>query len=227
MPFQIKKSPTKIAICGTGSSWNLLPIQSDHTIYCLNDYVKTERYGVQPDVLFVMDLIDEKPQVVSGIDNLGDIIQRINQMGVPLIAPFKYAEIPKSEAFPLEECVKEFGLAYFTNTICYMIFYALLKGAKEIDIFGVNQAGSHEYAEEKGGVEYAIGVAIGRGVKVTINGKDSQLLKYKGKHGNYLYGYFQSYENIIDSKKRFGEPIVYHLFKPPQPISRTVRVIKE
>ena len=53
MAFQIKKNPELIAICGTGSGWNLLPFQSDHTIYCLNDYVRIEKYQVQPDILFI------------------------------------------------------------------------------------------------------------------------------------------------------------------------------
>ena len=224
MPFKIYKNPKKWAIVATGQGWENLPIQSDHTIMCLNDFVNFEKFGVKPDYLAIMDLLDEKPQVVSGVQNLGETIMKINKLGCPLIAPYKYAEIPKSEAFPIHQAVKEFGLPYYTNTICYMIVYALLKGAEEIDIFGVNQAGSHEYLEEKGGVEYWIGVAVGRGVKVTINGKNSQLLKYKGRYGaEMLYGYLQNYPQICDFEKRFGNPIVKQLSAPPQPVSRVVR----
>jgi hypothetical protein len=224
MPFAVHKRKDKIAVVGTGSGWELLPIQSDHTIYCLNDFVNFEKFQVKPDVLFIMDILDEKPQILAGVQNLGETIMKINKLGCPLIAPYKYAEIPKSEAFPIHEVVKEFGIPYFSNTICYMIAYAILKGAKEIDIFGVNQAGSHEYAEEKGAVEYWIGVAVGRGVKVTINGKNSGLLRYKGRHGNdQLYGYLQNYQQIVDFEKRFGTPIVKQLSAPPQPVSRVVR----
>lgn len=224
--FEFKKDPTKFIIAGTGGGWEHVPRESEKVIYCLNDYIKIEKYGVKPDVLFVLDVLDEKPQIVSGLDNLGDIIQRINAMRCPLVAPYKYEEIPLSEAFPIEECVKQFGIPYFTNTICYMIAYALMKGAKEIELFGVNQAGSHEYAEEKGGVEYWIGVAVGRGVRVTINGKDSQLLRYKGRYGNdMLYGYLQDYETIVSLKRKFGEPIVKRLLTPKKPKSRTVRQV--
>src|SRR3990167_9536755 len=80
---------------------------------------------------FAQILLDEKPQVVSGQTPLGELVQKINQMRVPFVGPYKYEEIPLSEAFPLEECFKEFGVVYFTNTICFMIFYALLHGAKE------------------------------------------------------------------------------------------------
>lgn len=224
MPFQIYKNPKKIAIVGTGTGWELLPVRSDHTVYCLNDFVNFERFRVKPDVLFIMDVLDEKPQVVSGVQNLGETIYKINKLGCPFIAPFKYAEIPKSEAFPIHEAVKEFGIPYFTNTICYMIAYAVLKGAKEIDIFGVNQAGSHEYLEEKGGVEYWIGVAVGRGIKVTINGKDSGLLRFKGRYGNdQLYGYLQNYQQIVDTEKKFGPALIRQLSAPQPNVRRTVR----
>ncbi len=223
MTFEIKKDPTKICLLATGSGWDLGPTQSEKMIYALNDYVNIEKYGVKPDILFMMDILDEKPQVISGIQNLGETIQRINQMKIPFIAPFKYEEIPLSQEFPLKECVKEFGLPYFTNTIAYMIAYALLQGAKEIELFGINQAGSHEYLEEKGGVEYWIGVAIGSGVRVTIYGKDSQLLKYKGRYGRngILYGYLQSYEEIIQTEERFGKPIIRKLLKPSTPYARS------
>lgn len=224
MPFKIFRNKKKVAVVGTGTGWELLPVQSDHTVYCLNDFVNFEKFQVKPDILFIMDILDEKPQVVSGIQNLGETIQKINKLGCPLIAPYKYAEIPKSEAFPIHECVKEFGIPYFTNTICYMIAYALMKGAEQIDIFGVNQAGSHEYLEEKGGVEYWIGVAVGRGVRVTINGKDSGLLKYKGRYGNsQLYGYLMNYEQIVSAEQKFGVPIVKQLSAPKPPVGRLVR----
>jgi hypothetical protein len=102
----------------------------------------------------------------------------------------------------------------------------LLQGAKEIELYGVNQAGSHEYSEERGGVEYWIGVANGRGVKVTIYGKYSQLMKYKGRYGNnILYGYLQSYEEVMESIHKFGQLSIRKLLKPQPPVSRTVRKV--
>lgn len=224
MAFSIFKNKKKVAICGTGNGWENLPLQSDHTIYCLNDYVSFEKFQIQPDILFIMDILDEKPKIVSGIDNLGEVVARINKLNVPFISPYKYAEIPKSEAFPLEEAAKRFGTLYFSNTIAYMVCYALLQGAEEIEFFGVNQAGAHEYMEEKGSVEYWIGIAVGMGVKVTINGKDSQLLKHKGRYGkNILYGYLTDYEGYLLDKVRFGEAVVKRLSAPTPNVARVAR----
>src|SRR3990167_3462247 len=112
--FEIKKDPSKVIIAGTGSGWELMPKATEKVVYCLNDYIYTEKYQVKPDILFIMDILDEKPQIVSGHGNLGEIIHRINSLNVPLIAPYKYQEIPLSQPFPIKECVKEFGIPYFT-----------------------------------------------------------------------------------------------------------------
>ena len=224
MSFSVRKNPAKIAVMGTGHGWEALPLQSDHTIYCLNDFIFVDKYQINPDVLFIMDALDEKPKIVSGIDNLGEVVAKINKLNIPLISPCKYAEIPKSEAFPLEEAVKRFGTPYFSNTIAYMVCYALLQGAKEIELFGVNQAGAHEYTEEKGSVEYWIGIAVGMGVKVTINGKDSQLLKHKGRQGrNILYGYQTDYEGYLRDRERYGEAVVKRLSIPTPNVVRVAR----
>ena len=226
MSFEIKKDWSKWLICGTGSGWQLLPKQTEKIIFGLNDYVYTEKYKVQLDILAIMDVLDEKPQVVAGIQNLGEVIKRINTMKVPLVAPFKYEQIPLSERFPIEECVKEFGRPYFSDTIGYMVAYAMLKGAKEIDTYGVNQASSAEYFYEKAGVEYWLGIAVGRGIKVTVHGDKSELLTNKNRFGGgLLYGYNQTYEEIINAEKKFGEPVVKKLFSVPKPIARTIREI--
>jgi len=193
-------------------------------LYCLNDYISVERYQIQPDLVFIMDQLDEKPQIVSGHDNLGTVIEKINKLKVPLISPYRYEEIPLFVPFPLKKCVEEFGMPYFTNTICYMIAYAILAGAREIELYGVNQASSHEYSEERGGVEYWLGVASGRGIKVAIHGDKSEVLRFKGRYGKgILYGYLTNLETIQRDEKRYGERVIKRLFKKPQPYKRTIR----
>jgi hypothetical protein len=224
--FEIKKNPKQVFICGTGSGWEAVPKESSATIYCLNDFIRTERYGVKMDKLFVMDILDEKPQIISGVDDLSGVIKRINDIGVPLIAPCKYEEVPLSEAFPIEECVKRFGQPYFSNTICYMIAYAIMQGAEEIETFGVNQASSSEYSMEKAGVEYWLGIAVGLGIKVTIHGEKSELLTSKTRWGaGLLYGYNLPYEEIIRINERMGGNVVKKLKVPPKDVARTIRQI--
>lgn len=224
--FDIKKRKDAFIILATGSGWEHAPKVTDKIVYALNDYIYTEKYGILPDKLFIMDVLDEKPQVVSNQTHLAEVIDRINKMKVPFVGPFKYQEIPLSESFPLERCYKEFGSPYFSNTISYMIAYALLEGAKEIELFGVNQASSSEYFYEKAGVEYWLGIAVGRGVKVTINGDKSELLVNKSRFGgDMLYGYNQSFEQVMEAEQKFGEPIIKKLSRPTLNKSRIIRNI--
>lgn len=226
--FEIKKDPTKWMILGTGDGWQAAPHETEKIVMCLNDYIYMEKYGIQPDFLCIMDVLDEKPQIVSGINNLGEVIARINRMNVPFIGPYKYAEIPLSEAFPLEACEKEFGQPYFSNTIAYMVAFALLNGAKEIELFGVNQASGGEYFYEKAGLEYWIGVAVGRGVKVVINGAKSELLTNKRRFGgNLLYGYNQTYDEVLSTAAKFGIGEVKKLAAQVVPANQHSRVIKK
>ena len=93
--------------------------------------------------------------------------------------------------YPLDDVVAYFGSDYFGSTVDYAIALAVFRGFTEIDIYGVNLI-DDEYAYQKPSMEYWIGMARGRGVKVTVNGSYTKLLKTRdGK----LYGY--------DTEQRF------------------------
>lgn len=71
--------------------------------------------------------------------------------------------------FPYAEAVALYGSLYLTSSPAYMLAYAILKGATEISIYGVDLSiGDHEYFWQRPCVEAWIGFAKGRGIKVTI-----------------------------------------------------------
>ena len=82
----------------------------------------------------------------------------------------------KSKLFPLKRLIKKYGTDYFSDTIAYMMVWAIEKGYKKIRLYGCDMMTRDEYAWEKGGIEYWIGYARGRGIKVEIC-EGSQLLK--------------------------------------------------
>lgn len=89
-------------------------------------------------------------------------------------------------AYPLEKIRKEFSLGsftgdYFTAGFSYALAMAIYQGATEIDIWGCS--GDKEYENQRPSAEFWIGVAIGRGIPVTIR-DESKLLKIDN-----LYGY--------------------------------------
>ena len=90
------------------------------------------------------------------------------------------------ESYPIKGIISLFGIDYFTSTVDYAIALAIYKRFDEINIYGVNMINSEEYSYQKPGVEYWIGQAMGRGIKVNVFGKQSTILKTKDRK---LYGY--------------------------------------
>ena len=82
----------------------------------------------------------------------------------------------KSRLFPLKRLIKKYGTDYFSDTIAYMIVWAIEKGYKKIRLYGCDMMTQQEYGWEKGGLEYWIGYARGKGIEVKIC-DGSQLLR--------------------------------------------------
>lgn len=98
------------------------------------------------------------------------------------------------DGFPLDEIIKAFGSSFFTNTISYMIAYALYKGVKAIYLYGVDMDSMSEYEHQKASVDYWIGFARGRGVIVTVNSDIDKT--------DFLYGYEPTGKIIKAMQKR-------------------------
>ena len=97
-------------------------------------------------------------------------------------------EIPyiDRESYPYSEVVSFFGVDYFTNTVDFALALSIYEGFKQIDIYAVTMQQGGEYAYQKPGVEFWIGQALGRGIKVNNYSERSTILKtIDGK----VYGY--------------------------------------
>jgi hypothetical protein len=140
------------------------------------------------DLAFCMDPLEKfKGKVLVSLKKA--CVKRINELRVPTLASKKYKYIPTASLYPLKEIVDEFGVTYFSCTLTYIIAYAIYKGVKDLLFVGANMDYTDNtvlWEEEKGGIEFWLGYAKAKGVKVRFHGKYSKLLKTKsGK----LYGY--------------------------------------
>lgn len=106
---------------------------------------------------------------------LREEIATINDKKLPVIMLKKYDRVPTSIPFPYDEM----PFQYFSNSIAYMIAYAIHKEATEIDIFGVQMATREEYIRQRPCCEFWLGYAMAKGIKVNIN-RPSQLLNTDG-----------------------------------------------
>jgi len=112
---------------------------------------------------------------------------------MPIYMQEVYPEIPASVAWPRNEInawtLAMFGpeaeVDYFTSTPGQMIVTAIFEGYGEIQLYGIDLLQAEEYAYQRPGAEYWIGIARGLGIKVLVP-PSSAILK-----ANYVYGYVE------------------------------------
>jgi len=102
---------------------------------------------------------------------------------------YAWHEIPHCKAYPLEEVIDYFGVCYFSSTPEYMIAKAIMDGAEELYYYGLNMAVKLEFIEQKPGMEFWTGMAMGKGLKVHLQYGNTSLLKVKD---GLLYGYLMN-----------------------------------
>ena len=82
--------------------------------------------------------------------------------------PFTSGQDFTRENFPFEEIERMLGGHYFNNTISYVIAYAILKGYKEIALYGMNfSTAAEKQIKQYENVRELIFFAKGKGIKVT------------------------------------------------------------
>lgn len=93
-------------------------------------------------------------------------LDRIKSSDVPLYMQEAY--FPGATRYPFESVGVSIGADYFNSSIAYAMALAIHEGAEEIGIYGVDMKGDDEYGYQKPNMEYLVGVARGKGIKVTI-----------------------------------------------------------
>jgi hypothetical protein len=108
------------------------------------------------------------------------------QTGVPVYMQEKYADVPMSIAYPLDE-IKTFLLSgfnlknVFSSTLAYCMALAIHQGYERIETYGIELGTETEYFHQREGFTFWVGYALGRGIQVRC--ETTQLLKAP------LYGY--------------------------------------
>ena len=162
-------------------------------------YTFAQGKGKRLDKLFMSDIESE-------VKTCWYDLPRMLKSNTTLVLPIPYERLAKIglpiEIYPMDKVRVKFPTTFFSNTICYMIAYALVhtkithgldgarpevvEGYNKIWLYGIDMMTNSTYAYEKGGVEYWMGVALGMGVDV-INTKGSATGKtYNGR----MYGYW-------------------------------------
>lgn len=75
--------------------------------------------------------------------------------------------VSRAMVFPWYEMVQEFGRDFFTSSFSWMMALAIVQGATEISLYGIDMASRDEYIRQRPGFYYFRRRAEERGIKVT------------------------------------------------------------
>src|SRR5262245_15109338 len=62
--------------------------------------------------------------------------------------------VPNALTFPKGELLKEFGPYFFTSSFTWMMAFAIMQGAKEVALYGIDMASHDEYIIQRPGAYY-------------------------------------------------------------------------
>ena len=150
----------------------------------------TYTFAKRLDKLF---MTDEESEVNSCWYDMR-LIKKVNPT---LVFPTRYARFVESgfdkiEIYPIDEIQKKFNRTrFFSNSIAYMLAYALLHEYNRIHLFGIDMMTQSTYLQEKGGIEFWMGIAEG----MRACGKDIRINNTKGSatgktFNGKMYGYW-------------------------------------
>lgn len=108
----------------------------------------------------------------------------------PIYTSVVRAGYPGCVAFPLEDVINHLGYDYFNSTAAYAVAYAVHLGVEKISMFGCDFSYAHSHQAEKGRacVEFWLGYAAAKGIRLGTSGHSSLLDGIEPK-ATRLYGY--------------------------------------
>lgn len=98
-----------------------------------------------------------------------DHIHFLQHCGIPVYLQETHRSIPTSRRYPREEIVAYYGREWLTSSVAYMVALAVmeLERGDELKLYGVDMVAGPEYTEQLPCAMWYLGIARGKGIKVT------------------------------------------------------------
>jgi hypothetical protein len=155
--------PLKVALIGTAPSSRLLAPFKDHS---------WKIWACSPGNMVGLERIDAWFEIHANMmwpENAhygAPYLEWLNKQTFPIYMQSQEF-VPNAIPFPMKEAVKEFGPYFFTSSFSWMMAFAMMQGAKEIALYGIDMASRDEYILQRPGAYYFFTEAQKRGVKIT------------------------------------------------------------
>jgi hypothetical protein len=144
------------------------------------------------DIVFHMDdvRIQERRARANPSGNIAAMLEWMRAYKGRIVTSRPHERYKALESFPLQELLDETGSLYLNSTGAYAVAYAVLKGVKRLSLFGIDYSYAHSHDAEKGRgcVEFWLGIAHARGIKLAVP-KGSPLMDSIVPKSEKLYGY--------------------------------------
>jgi hypothetical protein len=161
-PVEVKK-PLKIALIGTAPSSRMLAPYNDPTWTI---------WGCSPGNMNVLPRCDAWIEV-HGTNLLwpenasysAAYIKWMSELKVPVYMQDQQL-VPHALTIPKEALIKEFGPYFFTSSFAWMMGMAIMVGATEVALYGIDMASRDEYIIQRPGAYHFFMEGARRGVKI-------------------------------------------------------------
>lgn len=195
---QLKSTkPKHVSILGLGASLNeytnITKRLGGRHKYCDETWtINSLGSVIQSDKIFHMDdvRIQEIRAKAKPESNIAGMLEWMKKTDIPIITSRPHPDYKSTTPFPLIEVLNQFDTGYFNSTAAYAVAYAIYIGVEQISLFGVDFTYPDAHDAEKGRacVEYWLGMASERGIRLSIP-KTSSLLDALHTQRERFYGY--------------------------------------
>ena len=145
-----------------------------------------ERWGLPWAKDYTLDLYFEMHSKENRAYYKDDPAEVIMDCGVRVLMDEPIPEATNSFQYPTDEILDLVG-GYIESSVGYAFAYAIFAEVDEISLYGVS--GDDGYTSQRPNLEYLIGFARARGIKVNVQ-KNSHLLRSNFAEGRYGLGGF-------------------------------------
>lgn len=146
----------------------------------------------QCDRVFHMDdvRIQEIRAAARPEGNIAALLPWLKDHPGPVYTSRPHPDYPGLVPYPLQAVVRDTGYAYMNSTAAYAVALAIHLRVKKITLFGMDFTYAHSHHSEKGRacVEFWLGIAAARGIKISIPQRSS-LMDGCEPQRDRLYGY--------------------------------------
>lgn len=177
-----------VYIVGSTSHWEQTPWGEDAEYWGMNTMWRTQSVS-RFTAWFELHHLETMYQNYPGLEDTDHLDWLREDHGIDVFAwadqimTDQQINIRRGLPFPRDAVLEFFHpWRYFTNSVTWLVGYAIQSGAKKIGVYGVDMATSKEHRRERPSVEWLLGWALGAGIEIDIP-DTSDLL-----HVGYLYG---------------------------------------